>query len=110
MTAGRSRRKRGFRSSMRLEKGHVSRIGALQRLLAAAAHHHVENELVTVFVGIDAERADLIGLLRLVGIFKGEANERRLAIAAFDRTELGDLRLGIRRHPARIADARELSK
>jgi hypothetical protein len=93
-----------------LRKEHVSRIGALQRLLAAAAHHHVENELVTVFVGIHAERADLIGLLRLVRIIERKANERRLAVAAFDGGELGDFRLGIRRHPTRIADAREIGK
>src|SRR5438874_11780740 len=110
MTAGRSRRKRGLRYSMRLEKGHVSRIGTLQRLLAAAAHHHVEHELVAVFVGIDTERADLIGLLRLVRIVEGKANERRLAVAAFDWIELGNFRLGIRRYPTRVADARELGK
>src|SRR6266700_1674972 len=110
MTAGPSWRKRGFCRSMRFEERHVSRIGAIERLLATAAYHHVENELVAVFIGIDAERADLISLLRLVRIIEGEANERRLAVAAFDGGELGDLRLGIRRHPARVADAREVGK
>ena len=95
MTAGPIPRKRGFCYSMRFEERHVSRIGAIERLLAAAAHHHVENELVAVFIGIDAERADLVGLLRLVWIIEGEANKRRLTVAAFDGGELGDLRLGI---------------
>ena len=65
MTAVPIPRKRGFCHSMRFEERHVSCIGAIERLLAAAAHHHVENELVAVFIGIDAERADLVGLLRL---------------------------------------------
>src|SRR5579872_355443 len=73
-----------FRSSIRLEKRQVSRIRAIEGLLARAAHHDIEHEFVAVLVGIRAERADLVGLLHLARIFHGKAQEGRLAICSLD--------------------------
>src|SRR5271167_1979512 len=82
----------GLRHSMRLEERGVSGVGAIQCRLAVAAHHHVEHEIVAVFIGIHPERADLETLLRLAGIFEDKAQEGGLAVCALDRRQLADLR------------------
>jgi len=88
---------------MGLEERGVSGVGAIQCRFAVAAHHDIKNESVAVFVGIDPERADLEGLLRLARIFEGKAQKGGLAVGALDGRQVGDLRPRISGEPARIA-------
>src|ERR1700745_1915885 len=107
MTAPATPRKRAFHS-MRLEECGVSGLGAIQCRFAVAAHHDIKNEIVAVFVGIDPERADLEGLLRLGWIFEGKTQKGSVAVCAFARRQVSDLRSRFPGEPARIVQTREI--